>query len=217
MSQLNLTPDQLLATTRSVRKRLDLTRPVPMELIRECLELAVQAPTGGNSQTWQFVVVTDTEKRKCLGEIYLKGWQTYRSMPPEAGQRLPRDPARLATLSRIVDSADYLAEHMHEVPMLLLPCIVGRTDNAPVVAQAGVWGSILPAAWSFMLAARERGLGSAWTTVHLFYEQEAADLLGIPFETIMQTALIPVAYTIGTDFAPAKREPLDKVLHVDGW
>jgi nitroreductase len=136
-------------------------------------------------------------------------------MAPQGG--LPRDPARLATLSRIVDSADYLAEHMHEVPVLLLPCIFGRTDNAPVVAQAGVWGSILPAAWSFMLAARERGLGSAWTTVHLFYEQEAADLLGIPFDTVMQAALIPVAYTIGTDFAPAKREPLDKVLRVDGW
>lgn len=216
MAQLNLTPDQLLTTTRAVRKRLDFSRPVPMELIRECLEIAVQAPTGANSQSWQFVVVTDAQKRAALGDIYRKGWQVYRNVPPE-GQRLPRDPERLQTLKRIVDSSEYLAEHIHEAPALLLPCITGRMDSAPVVMQAGQWGSILPAVWSFMLAARERGLGTAWTTIHLFYEQEAADLLGIPFEKVMQCALIPVAYTLGDEFAPARREPLDKVLHVNGW
>ncbi len=217
MTQLNLSVDQVLATTRSVRKRLDFSRPVEMEVIRECLELAVQAPTGGNSQTWHWVVVTDAEKRKALGDIYRKGWAIYRSTPSGGGRAALANPERVATLRRVVDSAEYLAEHIHEAPVLLVPCIHGRVDNAPVVAQSGVWGSILPAAWSFMLAARERGLGSSWTTVHLFFEQEAAELLGIPYEKIMQTALIPIAYTQGTDFSPAKREPLDTILHVDGW
>ncbi len=216
MAQLNLTPDLLLSTTRAVRKRLDFSRPVPMELIRECLELAVQAPTGANTQGWQWVVITDAEKRAALGEIYRKGWAVYRSTPQE-GQRLPRDPERLRTLQRIVDSSEYLAEHIQDAPVLLLPCIRGRTDNGPVFAQAGLWGSILPAVWSFMLAARERGLGSAWTTFHLFFEQEVAELLGIPYAEVMQCALVPVAYTLGTDFAPAKRVPLDKILHVNGW
>lgn len=216
MPQLNLTPDQLLATTRAVRKRLDFSRPVPIELIRECLDLAVQAPTGANSQSWQWVVITDPAKRAAMGDIYRKGWAVYRSTPQEA-QRLPRDPQRLETLKRIIDSSEYLAQHMQDAPVLLVPCIRGRTDNAPVVAQAGQWGSILPAVWSFMLAARERGLGTAWTSVHLFYEKEAADLLGIPYEQVMQCALVPVAYTQGDAFAPAKREPLDKVLHVNGW
>jgi nitroreductase len=216
MAQLNLAPDKLLSTTRTVRKRLDFSRPVPIELIRECLELAVQAPTGGNTQGWQWVVITDPAKRAAMGEIYRKGWTVYRSMTQE-GQRLPRDPERLQTLKRIIDSSDYLAEHIQDAPVLLLPCIRGRTDNAPVFAQAGLWGSILPAVWSFMLAARDRGLGTAWTTFHLFFEKETADLLGIPYEEVMQCALVPVAYTLGADFAPAKRVPLDKILHVDGW
>jgi nitroreductase len=217
MPKLDLTPDQLLTTTRAVRKRLDFSRPVEMEVIRECLEIAVQAPTGANSQTWSFVVVTDAEKRKALGDIYRKGWSVYRNMPTGGRRDLPRNPERLQTLKRIIDSSEYLAEHIHEAPVLLLPCVAGRTDNAPVVAQSGQWGSILPAVWSFMLAARERALGTALTTVHLFYEQEAAELLGIPYEKIMQVALVPVAYTLGTKFAPAKREPLDAVLHVNGW
>jgi nitroreductase len=216
MAPLNLTPDQLLSTTRAVRKRLDFSRPVPMELIRECLELAVQAPTGANTQGWQWVVIADAAKRAALGEIYRKGWALYRNTPQE-GQRLPRDPERLQTLKRIIDSSEYLAEHIQDAPALLVPCIRGRTDNAPVVAQAGQWGSILPAVWSFMLAARERGLGTAWTTIHLFFEKEAAEVLGIPYDEVMQCALIPVAYSLGTDFAPAKRVPLDSILHVDGW
>jgi nitroreductase len=217
MSTPHLTPDELLSTTRSVRKRLDLSRPVPLELVRECLELAVQAPTGGNSQLWHFVVVTDAAKRLALGAIYRKGWELYRGQPGASGRLLAHDPQRAATQQRVLDSANYLAAHMHEVPVLVIPCIRGRTDNAPTVAQAGHWGSILPAAWSFMLAARARGLGTSWTTVHLFFEQEAATLLGIPYEKMTQAALIPVAYTIGTEFAPAAREPLDRILHLDGW
>lgn len=215
MATLDLTPDQLLTTTRSVRKRLDFTRPVEPEVIRECLELAMQAPTGGNRQGWQFVVVTDAAKRQALGDIYRRGWALYRQ--ETAKLRPPSDPARLATQMRVADSAEYLAEHMHEAPVLLVPCIRGRTDGQPAIAQAGQWGSILPAVWSFMLAARARGLGTSWTTVHLFYEQDAAQLLGIPYEKVMQTALVPVAYTKGTDFSAGPREPLDSVLHWDAW
>jgi len=214
---LPLTPDELLTTTRSVRKRLDFSRPVEPEIIRECLEIALQAPNGGNRQPWSFVVVTDAAKRAALGDIYRRGWALYKGLPTNAPDRLSRDPERAATQLRILSSADYLAEHMHEAPVLLIPCFKGRVDNQPAVAQSGAWGSILPATWSFMLAARARGLGTSLTTVHLFFEQDAADVLGIPFDKITQTALIPVAYSLGTEFAPAARQPLDDVLHWDGW
>jgi nitroreductase len=217
MPTLDLSPDILLSTTRSVRKRLDFTRPVEPEVIRECLELALQAPTGANSQQWQFVVVTDPAKRVALGDIYRKGWAVYRNLPGQTEGATPRSWQRMRTQLRVLDSANYLAEHIHEAPVLLIPCIKRRVDNTPSVAQAGHWGSILPATWSFMLAARARGLGTSWTTVHLFFEQEAATLLGIPYEKVTQAALIPVAYTQGTDFSPAGREPLDSVLHWDGW
>lgn len=221
MSQLELTSDQMLATTRSVRKRLDFSRPVEPEVIRECLELALQAPTGGNRQGWQFMVVTDAETRRALGDIYRKGWAHYRAMPinrPEALAVLQaRDPARAETLGRIVQSSDYLAEHIHEAPVLVIPCIKGRPEGIAAVDQAGFWGSILPAAWSFMLAARMRGLGTSWTSVHLYFEREAAELLTIPYERVTQAALIPVAYTRGTDFKPAQREPLETVAHWERW
>ncbi len=220
MPELNLTPDQLLSTTRSVRKRLDFSRPVEPEVIRECLELAVQAPTGANSQGWQFVVVTDAEQRKKLGAVYHKGYQLYRQQTATSHPLYDANsltPEQVATLKKVRDSSDYLADHMQDAPVLLVPCMMGRVDGMPSVAQAGFWGSILPAVWSFMLAARERGLGTAWTTIHLFYEQEAAEVLGIPYEKVTQTALIPVAYTLGTDFKPAPRKPLDLILHFDRW
>ncbi len=214
---LDLTPDQLLTTTRSVRKRLDLSRPIEPELLRECLEIAVQAPTGGNSQTWSFVVVTDPAKRQALGDIYRRGYAVYRQLTAPVAERALQDPQRGPQQKRVISSSDYLAEHFHEVPAMVIPCIRGRTDGKPAVEQAGTWGSILPAAWSFMLAARARGLGTVWTTIHLFFEQDAAQVLGIPYEKVMQTALIPVAHTIGTDFSPAKREPLDKIVHWEQW
>lgn len=214
MPTLNLTSDEVLTTTRSVRKRLDFSRPVEPEVIKECLEIAVQAPTGGNRQQWHFVVVTDAEKRKALGDVYRRGWELYRAASVTGP--LPEN-ERGKQLGRILSSSDYLAEHMHEAPVLLLPCIKGRLEGKPSVEQAGVWGSILPAAWSFMLAARARGLGSSWTTVHLLFEQDAANVLGIPYEKITQAALIPVAYTQGTDFSPAKREPLDSIVHWNQW
>ena len=220
MSLLHLSPEELLTTTRSVRKRLDFSRPVPPEVIRECLELAVQAPTGASSESWHFVVVTDQEQRKALGGIYRKGYQLYRQKTASAhplyeGRSLP--PEHRTTLKKVRSSSEYLADHMHEAPVLLVPCIWSRVDGQSSADQAGVWGSILPAVWSFMLAARLRGLGTALTTVHLYYEQEAAEVLGVPYEQVTQAALIPVAYTLGTDFKPAPRMPLDSVLHWDRW
>ncbi len=217
MTLLNLTPDELLTTTRSVRKRLDFSRPVEPEVIRECLEIALQAPTGGNRQFWHFVVVTDEAKRRALGDIYRKGWELYLRRPENQPGSFRGSEERAAQQVRVADSANYLAAHIHEAPVLVIPCGWGRVDNQPSIVQAGYWGSILPAVWSFMLAARERGLGTSWTTVHLFYEREAADLLGIPFEKVTQAGLVPVAYTKGTEFSPAKRESLDKVLHMNGW
>jgi nitroreductase len=219
MSQLNLTPDELLTTTRSVRKRLDFSRPVEPELIRECLELAVQAPTGGNRQTWHFIVVTDPQQRQAIGDIYRRGFSLYlqqiQADATTANVTLTRE--QKVTLLKIRSSSQYLADHMHEVPVLVLPCVQGRVEGLPNVAQAGTWGSILPAVWSFMLAARARGLGTCWTTIHLFYEQEVAGVLGIPYDKITQAALIPVAHTLGTDFKPAARVPLDTIVHYDKW
>ena len=220
MTLFQLSNDEMLTTTRSVRKRLDLERLVEPAVIRECLELALQAPTGGNSQGWQFVVVTDLQQRKALADVYRKGWALYlqRRMAGQANLEGPAStPEGMATLGKVLRSAIYLAEHMHEVPVLVVPCIQGRPEGLSATEQAGFWGSILPAAWSFMLAARSRGLGSSWTTVHLYYEQEAAYVLGIPYEEVSQAALIPVAYTLGTDFKPASRMPLDSVLHWDKW
>jgi nitroreductase len=207
---LELTPDELLTTTRAVRKRLDLTRPVEREVLDECLALAQQAPTGSYAQDWHFVVVTDPELRAGLAELWRKGGERYLG-------RLG-DPTEIPGLmGRVVGSVLHLADHLHEVPVHVIPCIQGRTEGKSVFAQASRWGSIMPATWSFMLAARSRGLGSVWTSFHLAHEQEAAELLGIPYDEVMQAALIPVAYTIGTDFKPASRAPLESMVHWDRW
>ncbi|WP_181780914.1 nitroreductase family protein [Pseudonocardia pini] len=209
---LPLDPDQLLTSTRSVRKRLDLERPVPLEVVREALEVALQAPTGSNMQGWHWIVLTDPDKRKAVSDLYAKSFSAYRA----AGKKEWGDQARQATQDRVQSSADYLAEHMAEVPVLVIGAIHTGGAGLPPGNQAGLWGSLLPAAWSLQLALRARGLGSAWTTLHLAYEKEVAELLGIP-ATVQQGVLLPVAYTKGTDFKPAPRQPLDEVLHVDGW
>jgi nitroreductase len=215
---LPLGPDDLLSTTRSVRKRLDLERPVEPELVRECIELAAQAPTGGNNQGWHFVVVTDEAKRRQLGQWYAEGFAMMYGDPDAVEARMPADdPAHAATTKRVISSAQYLADHMAEVPVHVIPVIEGRTDKAPVAMQAAIWGSLLPAAWSFMLAARSRGLGTCLTTLHLIHEEDAAELLGLP-RHVMQGALIPVAHTLGgTDFKPGPRRDLDRIIHHDTW
>jgi nitroreductase len=216
MAMLELSPDELLTTTRTVRKRLDLTRPVPMELIRECLEIAIQAPSGSNRQTWEWLVVTDAGLRRAIGELYGRAVAGYLASSGAAGKLFADDPERSAVQRRVGDSVAYLGEHMGEAPVLVLPCLRVSGGRLPAGSQAGLWGSLLPAAWSYMLAARARGLGTAWTTLHLNFEQETADLLGLPGD-VRQGALIPTAYYTGDRFRPAPRQPLDEVLHVDGW
>ncbi|HEV3226967.1 MAG TPA: nitroreductase family protein [Acidimicrobiales bacterium] len=214
---LELTPDELLTTTRAVRKRLDFDKPVPVHVVRECIEIATQAPSGSNQQGWHWVVVTDEVKRKALGEIYRRAFEIYRGMPFYAGAITTGDPARDATQQRVASSAEYLAERMGDAPVLLVPCLTGRLDNMPSMMTASQWGSLHPAIWSFCLAARARGLGTSWTSLHLMFEEEAAGILGIPFAEISQGALVPVAYTKGTDFKPGPRQDLDAIVHVDTW
>jgi nitroreductase len=214
---LDLTPDELLTTTRAVRKRLDFDRPVPLDIVRECIEIATQAPTGSNQQGWHWVVVTDEAKRKAIGDIYKRAFDIYRGMPFYAGAIVTGDAERDATQQRVASSAEYLAERMGDAPVLLVPCIAGRVDNQPSFLTASFWGSLHPAVWNFMLAARARGLGTSWTSLHLMFEEEAANVLGIPFAEVSQGALTPVAFTKGTDFKPAPRQDLDPIVHVDGW
>jgi nitroreductase len=209
-----MTPDELLTTTRSVRRRLDFNREVPKHLIEECIQTAVQAPTGGNRQGWQWLVVTDPEHRNFIGERYRESWYAYQA---SGRPTYAADDPRTAQLPRVASSAQYLADRMHEVPTMVIPCIEGRVDGASNLAIAGLYGSIVPAAWSFMLAARTRGLGSAYTTLHLKYEREVADRLGIPFDRYTQAALLPVAYYTGNTFQPVDRIPLEQIVHWNTW
>jgi nitroreductase len=210
------TVDHLLTTTRSVRKRLDFERPVPRQVLEECLELALQAPTGSNLQQWQFLVISDEQKKARLADIYRKAFKIYASAPPPGAQALDPQDLRAQRSHKVVDSAVYLAENLHRVPYMVIPCYQGRVEQGSVLFQASFYGSILPAAWSLMLALRSRGLGSAWTTLHLMFEQEAAELLGIPSD-VTQTCLLPVAYFQGEDFKKAARLPLAEVLRWEAW
>ena len=210
------TVDHLLSTTRSVRKRLDLTRPVEREVLNECLSLALQAPSGSNRQGWHFLVVTDAEKRQAIADYYRQAFKRYLvGAQPEELQPLRAEPAAEQG-ARVLKSAVYLSKHLHQVPVHIIPCIEGRVENLDVMAQASLYGSILPATWSLMLALRSRGLGSVWTTLHLAHERAVGELLGIP-ATVTQAALIPVAYYTGDDFQPAQRKALTDVVHWDQW
>lgn len=200
--------DELLSTTRAVRKRLDFERAVDPQVILDCIALAQQAPTASNQQTWRWVVVTEPEPKAALAEIYRAGCLTHlqRGVAEEA------DPQR----RRVYESALQLATTIERVPVLVIPCIERRFDGAPLVVTASSFGSILPAAWSFLLALRSRGLGSVWTTAHLGKEADAAALLGIP-DTVTQVAMFPVAHTIGTDFKRATRPPAESVTFWETW
>lgn len=200
---LPLTPDELLTTTRAVRKRLDLDRPVPLEVIREALEVALQAPSGGNRQRWHWIVLTDPAVKAQVAEHYRRSHLAY------SGARQVTD----TSTARLASSSDYLREVLADVPVLVIGAIQGELSSGN---QAGLWGSLLPAAWSLALALRARGLGTTWTTLHLTYEREVAQLLGIPAD-VHQGVLLPVAYTKGTNFRSGPRVDLDSVLHLNGW
>jgi nitroreductase len=210
------TVEKLLTTTRSVRKRLDLTRDVPMDVIKECLDLAIQAPTGSNSQQWRFMIVTDPQKRAEIAALYAKSFQLYAKESAAAAPKLEAADPRSQRMMKVVTSAVYLSENLAKVPVFVLACLEGRVEEAGVLAQASFYGSILPATWSLMMALRAKGLGSAWTTLHLRYEEEAAKIMGVP-DNFTQTCLLPVAYFTGTDFRPAKRVPIEKLAYLDQW
>ncbi|WP_163749347.1 nitroreductase family protein [Mycolicibacterium helvum] len=211
---LPLSVDELLTSTRSVRKRLDFDRPVPREVLMECLDLALQAPTGSNAQGWQWVFVEDPAKKKALADIYRANATPYLDLPKPV-----RGDIRDGQMDAVMDSAKYLNTNLEKAPVFLIPVLEGRPDGAPAGMQASYWGSLIPAVWSFMLALRSRGLGSAYTTLHLIGdgEKQAAEILGIPFDQYAQGGLWPIAYTKGTDFKPAKRLPAEELTHWDTW
>ena len=215
--------DHVLATTRAVRRRLDLERPVPLEVVRECLELALQAPTGFNQQNWRWLVVTDPEKRQAIAEIFRRVERPFMDMMEQSIRNGDEETRKVAT------SSWYLAEHLHEVPVHVIPCSISRIDGVRAMfgslgyetdlenmAASAIYGELWPAAWSFMLALRSRGLGSAWTTLHLPFEREAEELLGIP-DTVTQVALLPVGFYTGTSFTPAARRPAREITYANRW
>lgn len=204
--------DRLLTTTRAVRKRLDLTRDVPDSILLDCIRLSQQAPTGSNMQGWRWLVVRDPEKRKRMAELYARAGSGYLKQGKERVTGLGH-----AQTSRVLDSSTYLLEHLHEVPVHVIPCLKGRLgENSSSAMAASFFGSIFPAIWSFQLALRSRGLGSVITTFHLAFESEAARLLDIP-DGVTQCCLLPVAYTVGTEFKPAERRPPEHITHFDSW
>jgi nitroreductase len=213
MGKLGLTADEVLTTTRAVRKRLDLNRPVEMSVIKECLEIAIQAPVGGNTPRFTFIIVTDPIKRLALAEIYRRFWNEHMAPAPRPGETVNTG------YEQIAPSVIHLAEHMHEVPVLMVACITGRSSRIPGSPAFALGSSIYPAVWSYMLAARERGLGTCMTTGHLKYEREAALVLGIPYNDVAQVCMIPTAYTIdgNTQFKAARRPPIDEFIRINRY
>lgn len=213
-----LSPDLLLRTTRAVRKRLDLERPVDIGLVRECLEVAIQAPNSCNSQRWHWIVVTDERQRAGIAHFYRTAYRARVAArnADEPAFAAPEDLPPGSRERRMAESGLFLAENLDRVPVLVIPCLRPRGGVLRDGSQARTWGSILPAAWNYMLAARLRGLGTSWTTLHLEHEKEVGELLGIP-QGVFQAALIPTAHTMGTTFRPAARRPLETILHLDHW
>ncbi|WP_250038349.1 nitroreductase family protein [Paractinoplanes maris] len=216
---LGLSADEVLTTTRAVRRRLDLSRSVPRSVVEDCVRIALQAPSGRNRQRWDFVFVEERRTRAQVAHLWRRGLTAPPPASGSAGPAFSRMAFASAEWGRISRSLIHLADHLHEVPLLLIPClrVESRAELDSIRGQAGGWGSVIPAFWSFMLAARERGLGTAWTTNHLSYEKEMAELLGLPYATVVQVALTPVAYTLGTDFRPGPRAEARELMHWNRW
>jgi nitroreductase len=207
--------DHYLTTTRSVRRRLDLTRPVPRELILECIAISEQAPVGSNQDSrWHWVVVDEPERKAVIADVYRESWAAY------AGRT---DPARLDDRGRrTLTAGAFVADHLHEVPALVIPCVRRhRTARGPgqtmVHAYAtSVYGSIFPAVWSFCLALRARGVGSSLTTMHLYGADRVAELLAIP-EGFLQACLLPIGYYTGEEFRPVPRPAPEEITGFNHW
>ena len=218
MTLLDLTPDEVLRTTRAVRKRLDFARPVEDDVIRECVATAMQAPSGSNNMTMQFVVVKDEAKRKAIGEIYRQCFEIYKTMDGVYAGSMKKDSeAEQAQQHRVTESALYLADHMGDAPALVIAVHRGRLDGVPAMMAASIDGQRVARHVELHARARARGLGTAWTTIALMQEQAIADVVGIPFDEVQQACLTPLAYTIGTDFKPAMRPDPDTIIHWDTW
>ena len=215
---LDLSPRELLTTTRTVRKRLDLTKPVARDDVEECVRIGWQAPNGSNQQMYNWVLVDDPATRVEMARIYREGMDFHIAMSAQAREEGTAQPYAVDDRQDLIGaSVFHLREHLHEVPVLLVPTIDGRMESQSIFDQAGRWGSVLPAVWNFMLALRAKGMGSAWTTIHLHKERDMAELLGIPYDEVTQAGLFPVAYTIGTDFHAASRAHSEKTIHWNGW
>jgi nitroreductase len=216
MTVLPLSVDEVLTTTRSVRRRLDLSRPVDPALVRECLAIAQQAPSGSNAQTFHFVVLTDRDKRAALADMIRRGAEVYRTMPNGVHQLRHDDPAAESSRVRAIASLEHLLAHAQDVPVWVFPCLEGWSEHLPTPAVGALMGSVIPAAWSYMLAARSRGLGTCWMNLHQLVGPEADELIGLP-PGVIQVCAIATAHSIGTDFKPAPRRPLDEIIHHDTW
>lgn len=209
---------EVLTTTRAVRRRLDIDQQVSRKILEHCIDTALQAPAGGNRRSYQFIVLDDPKRIAALGVIYQRAFEQYRNSPQVATNAFPDRPDLATVQQRVFSSAQHLAEIFPKVPALVIPCVLRRPESLRTNhAQASFWGSVIPAVWSFMLAARNEGLGTVYTTMHLRFEEEAATLLGIPFEDVAQVAAIPVAYTIGKDFRPAGHDPRESYMSWNGW
>ncbi len=217
MEEFNLTEvDRLLTTTRAVRKRLDLERNVPRELILDCIRISTQAPAGGNYQKWRWVIVDDPAKKVIVADAYREAYAPYIDQQKNA---VSGSDSNDPTLEKIISSSDYLAEILERVPVLAIPCSLGAPSDMEGALGGGLqgwWGSVLPAVWSYMLAARARGLGTAWTTLHLQYDKRVGEALEIP-ETVTQLACIPTAYYLGKGFRPGKRRAVEQVTYWNTW
>jgi nitroreductase len=211
---LDLTTDEVLSTTRSVRLRLDFETPVQRDVLRECLSLALQAPSASGAQGWRWVFVEDPVKKRALADVYRA------NLAGASSKRAGREPSDQSPQQvRTAASGAHLAAHLQEAPFLLIPCLQGRVDRSSSAMSATFWASVMPAAWSFCLALRSRGLGTCWTTLHLFGngERAVAEVLNIPYDDYSQVGMFPIAYTLGVDFKPARRLDPEHVTHWNGW
>ncbi len=211
---LGLSADEVLTTTRAVRRRIDFDRTVEREVIMECIDIAQQAPSGSNRQDWSWLAIDDPATKQVIADHYRAGFLPY----IEEAKRMEEASGTAEEKNPIRDSAVYMAERLHEVPVMVIPCIRGRLDESTAtIVQASRWGSLLPAAWSLCLALRARGLGSSWTTLHLGAEREVAKAVGLPFDDYTQAGLFPIGYTLGTDFKRARRQPAAETVHWNSW
>lgn len=218
MPALDLSFDDVLHTTVAVRQRLDLERPVEREVLMELFELANYAPSSRNTQPWHFLIVTEEERKVAAAEIYREVWdEQIRDLYTSAIEAAADNPAEQRMRKRMMESSQFLRDYLHKVPVLLFPCLDGRVENQAALSQSLLWGSVVPTVWSFMLAARSRGLGTSWTSLHLAREKEMASVLGLPFGSVTQAALLPLAYTKGLDFKRPPRRPLEGALHWEQW